>query len=113
MQTDTEAEGFTLIELVVVIVLLGILTAVAIPKYVDLRDKANESHDLALLDGLKTATTMLYASNIITGASATNEYGAYWPTETSVTNNMTEPVQWLYYSSAAYDPTNGIWTVSP
>ena len=32
--------GFTLIEIVMVLVLLGILAAIAIPKYYDLRDKA-------------------------------------------------------------------------
>ena len=34
--------GFTLIEIVMVLVLLGILSAIAVPKYFDLRDKAEE-----------------------------------------------------------------------
>jgi prepilin-type N-terminal cleavage/methylation domain-containing protein len=41
--TIRDQRGFTLIEIIMVIVLLGIIAAIAIPKYIDLREEAADA----------------------------------------------------------------------
>ena len=49
-------QGFTLIELVIIIILLGILAAIAIPRYVDLRNHAIEASAQATMAWTMMAT---------------------------------------------------------
>ena len=48
-------KGFTLIELMIVVAIIGILAAIAIPAYQDYTAKAQASEAFVLLDGLKSA----------------------------------------------------------
>jgi type IV pilus assembly protein PilA len=56
-------QGFTLIELMIVVAIIGILAAVAIPAYGDYTARAQAAEALTLLDGLKTPMTEMYTTN--------------------------------------------------
>ena len=53
--------GFTLIELVIVIVLLGVLSAIAVPRFVNLEDDAQRSARNATAAALTSAMNINYA----------------------------------------------------
>ncbi|HZW14200.1 MAG TPA: type II secretion system protein [Noviherbaspirillum sp.] len=69
-----QQSGFTLIELVVVIVILGILAATALPKFVDLSNDARGGVMRGLEGSMRSADTMIYAKAAAAGI-ATKDAG--------------------------------------
>ena len=69
-------KGFTLIELIVVIVIIGILAAVAIPNYINLTSQAANGAAMGILGSLRSAATLLYASNLINNNTAVYTIGS-------------------------------------
>ncbi len=56
-----KTEGFTLIELMIVVAIIGILAAIAIPKFADLVTKSKESAVKGSLGSLRSAISIYYS----------------------------------------------------
>lgn len=82
-------KGFTLIELMIVVAIIGILAAVALPAYQDYTKRSHVSEGLSLASGAKTSVTEFYSSM---GRFPGSNTSAGLATSTSISGNAVSSV---------------------
>ncbi|HGO7299039.1 TPA: pilin, partial [Neisseria meningitidis] len=92
---NTLQKGFTLIELMIVIAIVGILAAVALPAYQDYTARAQVSEAILLAEGQKSAVTEYYlnhgewpANNSSAGVASSSEIKGKYVKEVEVKNGV-------------------------
>ncbi len=95
-QKMNSQRGFTLIELVVVIVILGILAVTAAPKFIDLNSDAHTGTLDAVKASMQSASTMVHSKSLIAG----NDNA---PTATVKVNGATVNIVYGYPKAAKAD----------
>jgi len=121
VKSGRSQSGFTLIELVVVIVILGILAAFAVPKFMGLEKQARAASVSALEGTLRSASAMAYGIALATGqagatgtitVNGTNVAVAFgYPTAASI-GTLVDPSVINATAANKFKNTAGVFTLN-
>ena len=104
-----QQSGFTLIELVIVIVILGLLAATALPRFSNLTQSARVASLNGVAGSLRSAASIAHATQLVTPGAASGDavlmdtvsinMVAGWPTSLTVSNVLTDITGYSFTSA--------------
>ncbi|MBH2411266.1 pilin [Neisseria meningitidis] len=100
---NTLQKGFTLIELMIVIAIVGILAAVALPAYQDYTARAQVSEAILLAEGQKSAVTEYYLNHGIWPANNNSAGVASTATDAAITADTNGKIDTKHLPSTCRD----------